>query len=128
MSSVGPALPWEKIMLKKIWNFFFLAFYTVGVIGHTKFKPNRSSRLVGHRQHIYIYIYTNVLFYCIDIVFHLKFTHRYFFEMKSMLSSFIKIANIKFRTSKERVFARHNLKHSSSYILNLWYFKLYTKE
>ena len=32
---------------------------------HKKCQPNRSSRLAGYRKHIYIY--TNVLFYYIDV-------------------------------------------------------------
>ena len=44
-----------------------------------------------------------------------------------MLSSFSKTVNIKFRTSKETVFATHNLKHYSSYIFNLSYFKVFGK-
>ena len=62
-------LIWKKIE-KKIF-FIFLAYNNTPqppMSVHKKVQPNRSSRLAGYRQHkyIYIYIYMNVLFYCID--------------------------------------------------------------
>ena len=48
---------------------------------HKKIQPNRSSRLAGYTQHIYIYM--NVLFYYIDYLSILYLFYTILFDLKN---------------------------------------------
>ena len=59
--------PWKKMWKKYISIFLAFNIPRPPRSVHKKFQPIRSSRLAGYRQHIYIYIYTRMSCFIIQI-------------------------------------------------------------